>query len=76
MEAVEMDSMGLGDLYLPAEPASFPGVITGSVLARPVLAPNDTPVGIIFSPALRLHTQKAFWNSLLLFTPHPVLGES
>lgn len=75
MEDVEVDGMGLGDLYLPAKPASLPGVITGSVLARPVLAPNDTPVCIILSPALRLHTQKAFWNSLL-FTPHPVLGES
>lgn len=76
MEDEEMDSMGLGGLYLPAKPASLPGVITGSVLAGPVLAPNDTPVGTILSPALRLHTQKAFWNSLLLFTPHPALGES
>lgn len=43
--------MDVGDLYLPAKPTNLPEVITGSVLAWPVLFPNDTPVGVILPPA-------------------------
>lgn len=76
MAEVEVDNMDFGDLYLPVKPTNLPKVITGSVLAWPVLSPNDTPVGVILPPALRPHTQEASRNLLLPSTPHPVPGKS